>query len=79
MGLRLHVSFPEDRVSQPVVYELVKQFDVVPNIRRAAVEADSGWMIMELGGTEESLERAVAYLESVGCVVNRMEGDVVAG
>jgi hypothetical protein len=77
--LRLFVSFPEQLVARPIVYELVKQFDVVPNIRRANVEAHSGWMILELEGSEPSRDAAVTYLEELGCTVNRMEGDVVAG
>jgi hypothetical protein len=77
--LRLFVSFPEELVSRPMVYELVKQFDVVPNIRRANVEAHSGWIILELDGADDARDAAITYLEGLGCTVNRMEGDVVAG
>jgi hypothetical protein len=76
---RLFVSFPEALVERPMIYELVKRFDVVPNIRRANVEAHSGWIILELEGDEPARDAAVAYLEELGCTVNRMEGDVVAG
>ena len=77
--LKLFVSFPEERVAQPIVYELVKRFDVVPNIRRANVEAHSGWVILELNGSQDHLDGAIAYLEEVGCTVNTMEGDVIEG
>jgi ABC-type methionine transport system ATPase subunit len=77
--LKLFVSFPEERVAQPIVYELVKRFDVVPNIRRANVEAHSGWVILELSGPQDARDQAITYLEGLGCTVNRMEGDVVAG
>ena len=77
--LKLFVSFPEDQVANPIIYELVKRFDVVPNIRRANVEAHSGWMILELSGVPEARAAAISYLEGLGCTVNRMEGDVVAG
>jgi ABC-type methionine transport system ATPase subunit len=77
--VRLFVSFPEDLVDRPMIYEVVKRFDVVPNIRRANVEAHSGWVILELTGAEEQLEGAIAYLEEVGCTVNTMEGDVIEG
>ncbi|MCZ7535328.1 MAG: NIL domain-containing protein [Acidimicrobiia bacterium] len=77
--IRLFVSFPESLVGQPVIFELVKRFDVVPNIRRANVEEHSGWIILELGGTEDAREAALAHLAGIGCTVNRMEGDVVAG
>lgn len=76
---RLFVSYPESLVDRPMVYEIVKQFDVIPNIRRANVEGRSGWIILELAGPPDARESAVAYLEGLGCTVNPMEGDVVAG
>jgi len=76
---RLFVSFPEEIVNRPLLYEVVKEFDVVPNIRRANVEEHSGWVILQLAGDQDRLDAAVAYLEGAGCTVNRMEGDVLEG
>ena len=56
--VRLFVSFPEDLVDRPMIYEVVKRFDVVPNIRRANVEAHSGWVILELTGAAGAARRA---------------------
>jgi hypothetical protein len=77
--VRLFVSFPEELVDRPMIYEVVKRFDVVPNIRRANVEQHSGWVILELTGPQEQLDGSIAYLEEVGCTVNTMEGDVIEG
>ena len=77
--VRLFVSFPEDLVDRPMIYEVVKRFDVVPNIRRANAEQHSGWVILELTGAQEQLDGSIAYLEEVGCTVNTMEGDVIEG
>ena len=77
--VRLFVSFPEELVDRPMVYEIVKAYDVVPNIRRAGIEAHEGWVILELVGPDESRNAAIAYLEGLGCTVNRMEGDVLEG
>ena len=57
-SVRLFVSFPEELVDRPMIYEIVKQFDVVPNIRRANVEAHSGWVILELVGRTEQRDAA---------------------
>jgi hypothetical protein len=78
-SIRLFVSFPEELVDRPMIYEIVRAYDVVPNIRRANVEAHSGWVILELTGPHEQLDAAIDYLEGLGCQVNRMEGDVVEG
>jgi len=77
--VRLFVSFPEELVDRPMIYEVVKRFDVVPNIRRANVEQHSGWVILELTGAQDQLDASIAYLEEVGCTVNTMEGDVIEG
>jgi ABC-type methionine transport system ATPase subunit len=73
------VSVPEELVARPIIYEIVRKFDVVPNIRRANVEAHSGWVIMELDGESGARDAAIAWLVEQGCTVNPMEGDVVAG
>ena len=78
-SVRLYVSFPEELVDRPMIYEIVKEFDVVPNIRRAGIEAHEGWVILELTGTAAQRDGAIGYLEKIGCTVNRMEGDIVEG
>lgn len=75
--VRLFVSFPEQLVDRPLIYEVIREFDVVPNIRRANVEDHSGWIILEMTGDSSQLDASVAYLEGLGCTVNRMEGDVL--
>ena len=78
-NVRLFVSFPEDLVDRPMIYEIVHRFDVVPNIRRANVEASSGWVILELNGDAGALDAAIGWLEDQGATVNRMQGDVLEG
>lgn len=74
---RLYLSFPEPLVERPVIYEAANRFGVMPNIRRANVEAHSGWVILELTGEPSAIEAAVAWFAEVGVMVNRMEGDVL--
>jgi L-aspartate semialdehyde sulfurtransferase ferredoxin len=76
-SIRLFVSFPEELVDRPMIYEIIKEFDVVPSIRRANVEDHSGWVILEINGNQEQLDGAINYFEGLGCTVNRMEGDVL--
>ncbi len=76
---RLFISFPAELVPRPMIYEIVKRFDVVPSIRRANVEDESGWVIMELGGEPSARDAAIGYLRELGCIVDDMSGDIVAG
>jgi ABC-type methionine transport system ATPase subunit len=76
---RLHLTFPEHLVQEPVIYTLGKQFEIITNIRRANVEESVGWVILEVEGNEDALSKAAAYLEEKGVQVDRIDGDVVEG
>jgi ABC-type methionine transport system ATPase subunit len=75
----LQLTFPENQVTEPVIYQIVKQFDVVPSIRRANISNHVGWMVIEVSGSTDALESAIAYLEGLGIQVADASGDIVAG
>ena len=74
---RLKLIFGTALVKEPVIYQLGKQFEIVTNIRRADVSREQGWVMLEITGEPDELERGVAYLESRGVTVEPAEGDVV--
>lgn len=74
---RLKLIFGPDMVKEPVIYQLGKQFEIVTNIRRADVTRDQGWVLLEITGEAEELDRGVEYLESRGVKVEPAEGDLV--
>jgi ABC-type methionine transport system ATPase subunit len=78
MNERVRLTFPEELVREPVVAQLVRRFDVEPNIRRASVEAHQGWIICELAGAPSAIDGAVAWLEEIGVSVDRL-GDILEG
>ena len=75
----LRLTFPESQVAEPVIYHVVKDFNVVPSIRRAAIENHFGWMILEFKGETADLDAAIKYLENLGVEVSQAEGDILAG
>ena len=76
---RVHLTFPENLVQEPIIFNLGKQFDIVTNIRRANVEDNFGWVILELDGDEGALDKGLKYLEDQGVQINTIAGDVVEG
>ncbi|HAC47409.1 MAG TPA: FeS-binding protein [Chloroflexi bacterium] len=74
---RLKLIFGPDMVKEPVIYQLGKQFELVTNIRRADVSKDQGWVLLEVIGEPDELDRGVEYLESRGVKVEPAEGDLV--
>jgi len=76
ISVRVKLTFPEHLIRQPLLGRLVREFDVLPNIRRANVEETFGWIVCELGGDDEAVEKAIDWLETAGVQVDRL-GDVV--
>ena len=76
ISVRVKLTFPEHLIRQPLLARIVREFDVMPNIRRANVEEKWGWIICELGGDDDAVERAIAWLEAAGVQVDRLN-DVV--
>lgn len=77
--IHVRLTFPQGSATEPVIYEIVKRFDVVPNIRRAAIHDHTGWMVLDLSGARGDLDRAIAYLTGLGVDVARVEGDILEG
>ena len=76
---RVKFTFPQDLVTQPIIYQLAKQFQVVTNIRRADVRENMGWVVLELEGTDEEIEKGVEWVSSLGVRVDPVSGDVIEG
>jgi ABC-type methionine transport system ATPase subunit len=75
--LRVRLTFPPDLIQQPILYRLVKDFDIIINVRRADVKADYGWVVLELDASEATLQRGVVWLKAQGVQVDPIERDVV--
>jgi ABC-type methionine transport system ATPase subunit len=76
IGMRVRLTFPEELVREPIIAQLVRTFDVVPNIRRADVGEQTGWIVCELDGDAATLDESLAWLRNVGVQVDLL-GDVV--
>ncbi len=77
MKKRVKLTFPQQLIKEPVIFTMARQFNVMPNIRRARITETSGEMILELDGEEESLARGITWLREKGIDVETVEGDIV--
>lgn len=77
MKTRVKLTFPQNLIKEPVIFTMAKQFDIMPNIRRARVTETIGEMVLELEGTDENLEKGIESLKQQGVEVELVEGDIV--
>ncbi len=76
---RVKFTFPTDLVTQPIIYDLGRKFNVVTNIRRADVREEMGWVILELEGDDQEIQQGIDWVGSIGVRVDPVAGDVVEG
>ena len=76
---RVKFTFRQELITLPVIYELGKQFTIITNIRRADVTEDRGWVVLELEGDLEEIERGLAWVQSQGVRVDPVQGDIIEG
>lgn len=74
---KITLTFPQELIKEPVIFRVAKQFDLVPNIRRAKITETVGEVTLELSGSEENLERGIKHLEQLGVKVEPVVGDLV--
>ena len=75
--LRFHIRFPEEKIKEPVLYQIGHEYKVVTNVRRADVRETTGWLDVELIGETAEIERAVEGLRTKGVIVDPIELNVV--
>ena len=74
---RVYLTFVKGLVTKPIIYDLIKKFDVIPNIRGASVTDELGILSLEIQGSAEALEKAFKWLRKTGVKVDPIEMNVL--
>ncbi|MCG8402915.1 MAG: 4Fe-4S binding protein [Firmicutes bacterium] len=70
------LRFSADIADQPMIYKLVKDYDLVINILKANVNPQKeGTMVMDIAG--EQIEAGINYLRSVGVGVQSLTEEII--
>jgi len=76
---RVTFTFSTELIQRPLIYELGKKFEIVTNIRRAEVDHEEGWVVPELEGAFEEIDRGLKWITDQGVDVTALERDIMAG
>lgn len=66
----VELTFPGGLKNEPVFYNIIKKFKVVPNILEASFSTDMGWAIVKFKGEEKELTKLFNYLQSLNVTIN---------
>jgi len=63
---RVMLTYTPETSTEPIIYNLGKQFNLVTNIHQADATKDRGWIIVELDGEDKDIEAGIAWVISKG-------------
>jgi hypothetical protein len=68
--IRVKLDYPLERVKEPIIYHLVTDYRLVPDIRRANIDVHSGgFIVLEIEGEPDDLEEGQEFLRRIGITV----------
>jgi len=70
---KLALTYPRHLVSEPIIYRLVKDYDLVVNIIKAKITPyEEGRLDLEISGSKEAINKGIDYLNKVGVGVESL-------
>lgn len=74
---RIVLTFPPKLIEQPIVYNLVKKYDLMVNILRANITPkEQGRLVIELSGKKSDVDAGMAYLAGLGIEIQSLAQDI---
>ncbi len=68
---KLMLFFPKCECEKPIIYHLVKDYDLVVNVFRAKVTPEEeGYLVLDVTGTEEDIERGLEFVRTFDVTIN---------
>lgn len=66
---RVRLTYPKYLLSQPFLYRLIRQFDLLTNIVEARVTAEEGWLVLAVRGEREVVQQGLTWMAKQGIEV----------
>jgi ferredoxin len=71
---KLLFYFPECETEKPIVYRLVKDYNLMINIFRAKVTPDEeGYLVLDVTGSAEDIEKGLDYVKTFDVEINETQ------
>ncbi|MBA7466501.1 MAG: 4Fe-4S dicluster domain-containing protein [Dehalococcoidia bacterium] len=75
---RVVLHFPSRSVDQPIIYRLVRDYNLVLNILKASVTPkEEGIMVLELSGARADYDKGIRYLQEAGVRIQSLGQDIM--
>ncbi len=69
---KLMLYFPKCECEKPIIYHLVKDYNLIANVFRAKVTPEEeGYLILDVTGSIEDIENAITFIRTFNVTVNQ--------
>ncbi|CAN5348881.1 hypothetical protein BH11ARM1_BH11ARM1_05760 [soil metagenome] len=65
-SVEISITAGKDQVGETWLWQLGRNFNVQVNLKKANIDDDFGWVLIELTGPIEDIQRATAWLMTTG-------------
>jgi ferredoxin len=68
---KLCLFFPKSETEKPIIYHLVKDFNLIINIFRAKITPEEeGYLVIDVTGEDEDIEKGIAFVRKNNVAIN---------
>ena len=69
---KIMLNFPGELLSEPIIFNMSQEFNLITNILRADINDEKGWMLIELEGEAENIEAGITWAISRGVRIDKI-------
>lgn len=70
MRTMVELSIPNEHKDEPIFYDIIKRFNVIPTIIEASFSTDNGWAYVKIEGEESEIKKLFEFLKSKNIIVD---------
>ena len=74
---KIVLKFPKEITDTPIVYKLIKDYNLIFNILKARVSPEKeGLLVMELSGDQADIDKGIKYLQDNKVTIQPLSKDI---
>ena len=69
----IRLVYPPSLINVPIIYQLIRNYDLNVNILRAHITEEEGWIDLQVAATQPVTEKALSWLRSQGIEIQPIQ------
>lgn len=73
---KIALRYPKHLVNKPVIYHLIKDYNLELNILKATINSEEGHMVVELSGDKADYHNGIEYILHSGLLIDAFRHEI---